>query len=350
MAQGQKGGYAWVHNDFLDDPRVGPFEIAVYIQLCKHANVNTDITFISQGKIATNLGISRKKVNEVIGTLCSLGYVSSTPRVSGNRGRSTNEYKIEDAREVKKPSKCNAELHKSPEKEPDQCNAQLQGEEVQCNAELHRLTSKKNNTLTSNNTHNTKSIIRMPTGSGAKQTTLLNMPKPASDELPTIKNQSQLTAFLRGIRGRQRSELKMKLATLEKMDWELINDTDFVYVYVDLHNKMMPTKLSISSSPGVEASKLTAFREHHKISKDEFVPIITKVLEVYKGDPNCEGVCHFGSLANAHFIFEPILRDIRSGRVERKNDYAEQIKQRIQAQKIDQQSKNPAPVDESRIF
>lgn len=90
------GHWAWFHHAVIDDygPELGPYGIAVYICLCRHAD-REEATFVGQKTVAREIGAGRTAVNQAVAKLRALGLVEVEDR-QDERGRTTSIYTLLD--------------------------------------------------------------------------------------------------------------------------------------------------------------------------------------------------------------------------------------------------------------
>jgi len=89
------GNWFWLHNAIIDHygKELGPYGIAVYAALCRHAGQEQQ-TWISQGKIAEEIGTTRQQVNKLIAQLEVLQLLRVEDRQDDVSGRTTSIYSL----------------------------------------------------------------------------------------------------------------------------------------------------------------------------------------------------------------------------------------------------------------
>ena len=109
VVRDRRGGHwAWFHHAIIDDygPLIGPYGIAVYACLCRHAG-GEETTFVGQGTIARAIGAGRTSVNLAVAKLRELGLIEVESRVD-EYGRTTNTYTLLDPPDVRHTNRGDA--------------------------------------------------------------------------------------------------------------------------------------------------------------------------------------------------------------------------------------------------
>lgn len=109
---------------FSEKSTLGPLEKLVYICLLRYADNNTRQAFPGQQRIASDCGISRKRVNQAVAALIEAGYLDKQHQYDKKGGQKSNLYIVYDANEV---------IHKN---EYEEHPPVTQGN-TPCNPELH---------------------------------------------------------------------------------------------------------------------------------------------------------------------------------------------------------------------
>lgn len=95
VVRDRRGGHwSWFHHAVIDDygAALGPYGIAVYICLCRHAD-REECTFVGQRTIATEIGAGRTSVNQAVAKLRELGLIEVEDRTDEG-GRTTSTYTL----------------------------------------------------------------------------------------------------------------------------------------------------------------------------------------------------------------------------------------------------------------
>jgi Fe2+ or Zn2+ uptake regulation protein len=90
------GNFHWVNNAILDEygQRLGPYGLAVYQALCRHANNKSQECWPSKALLARETGMSFRSVRNALLRLEELGLIVIIP--GGGEGN-TNTYILTDA-------------------------------------------------------------------------------------------------------------------------------------------------------------------------------------------------------------------------------------------------------------
>src|SRR5437868_6028347 len=106
----------WAKNDLIDcyGPAIGPYALAVYIVLARHADASTRQAFPAYERIAYEAGISRRQAIYAIEVLETVKLLSATK----TKGRNANIYTLlsPEKRSVKEIKTAVAALKKKAKK------------------------------------------------------------------------------------------------------------------------------------------------------------------------------------------------------------------------------------------
>jgi hypothetical protein len=89
------GNWSWFHNAVLDchGPELGPFGIAVYMVLCRHASNTEQATWVGQRTIAEGIGCSKRQVQREVDKLTGLGLIA-VQEYDDEHGQRSNIYTL----------------------------------------------------------------------------------------------------------------------------------------------------------------------------------------------------------------------------------------------------------------
>lgn len=290
-------GYSWVDNAFLDDERLHYFDVLVYIQLCRHADAETDETFISQKKIAEKIGISRPTVNKAIKHLVELGYIKATIRARKNGGRTTSIYKILDVYGYNKDSQSKSDLQHDKHDEPSQSKSDLQGVPAKVN---HVYSNNNINNI--NNKNNNYNNAILPS----------NMPKQQSLFSSDQSNVSTEEIIFRKRRGKSRSLEIIELYKQGRIPVTELDMLDLCYYYTICHKQIVGTVVSVVTRDNKSESDLSLFMSTYDLDNERFVKLLPKILETFveldsaKPKTKRQNKLNIGNLAHSWFM-DPIM-------------------------------------------
>lgn len=113
VVRDRRPGFLKVYNDLFDKfgPALGPYGLAAYMALCRHADNDTSECFPSYGTIARETGMSRRKAIYEIQKMEQLGIIA----VERNR-RTSNVFVLLDTSALHAPQ--NGASHAPPDAQP----------------------------------------------------------------------------------------------------------------------------------------------------------------------------------------------------------------------------------------
>lgn len=301
-------GYAWVDNKFLDDERLHYYDVLVYIQLCRHANVETDETFISQGKLADKIGISRPTVNKAIKHLVELGYIETQPRARKNGGRTTSIYRILDAYEVAKSNQSKADLQGE---NGSQSKHDLHEDPGQSKHDLQEDPAKVNLVNNINNT-----IINKSLNNNNSKTEHSNMSNQLSlFDIPSKPTNAEEVVFSKR-RGKSRSLEIIELYRQGRISIEKLDMMDLCYFFTVMHKEIVGSVISVVTAGQKSESDMGIFMRTFDLNAKTLVELMPKVLEEFlKQDEQRprgkrQNKLNIGNLAQTWFM-EPIMDKVK---------------------------------------
>lgn len=98
IKDGRKPGWHWADNEIIKSygSLLGPYGLALYYALCRHADKDTGECWPSYATLAKETGMSRRRAIEVMKRLVKLELVSKAPREDDAGDATSNLYTLLD--------------------------------------------------------------------------------------------------------------------------------------------------------------------------------------------------------------------------------------------------------------
>ncbi len=89
-------GWFWVDNELIDElgPELGPYGLAIYMALCKHADNNDQTCYPSYATLARETGMSRRQTMRAIRKIEGLGLITIEPRTTEAGDPTSNLFRL----------------------------------------------------------------------------------------------------------------------------------------------------------------------------------------------------------------------------------------------------------------
>jgi len=285
----KKTKYFQVDNEFLIDDRTDHFDIAVYCCLLQNSNYESKTCYPSQSNIATRVKLSRKKVVDILAKLERIGYVRSFNREGTSKiylvldakvvyseyigSHKYNQNEKDELENLLRESGVSEEEIKKvtpthPKNEYGGCYPQLQGVlPTVTGGVTHSYT---NNTKI-NNTKNKQELFKDRGTAHSKQKNLFTK-QINTTSLKELKTGSYKEQALKIV----------EAANNGSISWEDVRDRDFVYYYIEQHNKVFK---DITFDRFNDVGIIKTFIKKFELPRDEVTQYINLVLQTYSEHP-----------------------------------------------------------------